>query len=410
MVLLLFVVPVAAGNLLQAGYMPRWLVGSLRSLDLFQTWIMRGLIVVWVFFFGACFASFLNVVAWRVPRGRGINGSSYCPHCNVRLRMSDNMPIVGWLRNSGRCRDCKSPITIRYLIVELSLGLVTLGLVALTVFWGGFNLPGTGTGHQFDIVKNLVAEPRSDLIQIVCFHLVLVYSLFTVTVVRTEKLAVPGSIVGAFAVIGVGLATLMAHSYALDWCGQAMPSMNVGGSWLATIGLGAATGLVAGLIMDRLSAFGYEYKSVGEVDMAVEVIAIDADEVDAGECGPSDSGSIGQEFEASDAKSDANSGFSSSGDVSQVDQGDERGLGSSKLDSEGPVGVLTIPDGVATMTLVGLFLGWQAVTVVVAMLVCWVPVRRLCHCFFCRSLASQVFLVTLVMLASWRFIAMALPF
>ena len=40
------------------------------------------------------------------------------------MRWHDNLPIFGWLLLLGRCRDCRSPISVRYPVVEaLSAGL-----------------------------------------------------------------------------------------------------------------------------------------------------------------------------------------------------------------------------------------------------------------------------------------------
>ncbi len=69
---------------------------------------------------GACVGSFLNVVAWRVPREESIiSPPSHCPHCGTRLRWHDNLPLLGWLLLRGRCRHCQGPIAIRYPLVEL---------------------------------------------------------------------------------------------------------------------------------------------------------------------------------------------------------------------------------------------------------------------------------------------------
>jgi prepilin signal peptidase PulO-like enzyme (type II secretory pathway) len=413
-VLLLFVLPVLSGSLLRAGYMPRWLVDSLQTLESFQTWIMRSLVVAWLFFFGACFASFLNVVAWRIPRGRGINGSSYCPHCNVRLRMTDNMPIVGWLKNRGRCRDCRTPITIRYLIVEVALGAVTLGLIALEVFWSGVNLPGTGIGHTFEIIGNLIAQPRYDLIQIVCFHLVLVYALFTATVIRSERLAIPRAVVLVAAAFGIGLSTAMTHSFVLDWQGLPMNRMGVGRAWLFTIGMGTIAGLCAGYFFDQLPAFNGRYKTAAEVDLETEESSGSPPE-----CPPdiadldqvavkveTDGGELAElEFAATASDCDANESFSKVDDAPTASE--------PISDKVKPIRyrpVSSLPDGVATLSLVGLFLGWQAVVSVVVLLVFLLPIRRLFNCKQCQSLASQVFWATLIHLVGWRMIAWALPF
>ena len=83
---------------------------------------MQGLVLA---LFGACVGSFTNVVAWRLPRQESVVvPSSHCPRCGHAVRWHDNLPVVGWLLLLGRCRDCRSPISVRYPVVEaLSAGL-----------------------------------------------------------------------------------------------------------------------------------------------------------------------------------------------------------------------------------------------------------------------------------------------
>ena len=77
------------------------------------------LISVFAFSFGACIASFLNVVAWRVPRGESIvSPPSHCPKCRAPIRWYQNIPILSWLALRGRCANCRSPISPRYIVVE----------------------------------------------------------------------------------------------------------------------------------------------------------------------------------------------------------------------------------------------------------------------------------------------------
>ena len=77
------------------------------------------LLVVWLAAVGACVGSFLNVVIYRVPRGKSIvSPPSHCPNCNHRIRLYDNLPIFGWFLLGGKCRDCKLPIRFRYPMIE----------------------------------------------------------------------------------------------------------------------------------------------------------------------------------------------------------------------------------------------------------------------------------------------------
>jgi leader peptidase (prepilin peptidase)/N-methyltransferase len=70
--------------------------------------------------FGACIGSFLNVVAWRLPRQESVvRPPSHCPRCGTTLRWFENIPLLSWLMLRGRCRHCGTAIAMRYPAVEL---------------------------------------------------------------------------------------------------------------------------------------------------------------------------------------------------------------------------------------------------------------------------------------------------
>ncbi|MBW4519073.1 MAG: A24 family peptidase [Scytolyngbya sp. HA4215-MV1] len=94
-----------------------------------------------VFAFGASVGSFLNVVVYRLPAGLSLlNPPSRCPQCLHRLRVSENVPIFGWLRLQGRCAHCRSPISVRYPLVEAATG-----WIFLSTFWAfGLSLQTPG--------------------------------------------------------------------------------------------------------------------------------------------------------------------------------------------------------------------------------------------------------------------------
>jgi leader peptidase (prepilin peptidase) / N-methyltransferase len=69
---------------------------------------------------GLAVGSFLNVCIHRVPRHASIvSPGSSCPQCGYVLRWFDNIPVVSYAMLAGRCRQCKTPISIRYPIIEL---------------------------------------------------------------------------------------------------------------------------------------------------------------------------------------------------------------------------------------------------------------------------------------------------
>ncbi|HEY8584908.1 MAG TPA: prepilin peptidase [Capillimicrobium sp.] len=69
--------------------------------------------------FGALIGSFLNVVAFRLPRRESLAfPASRCTACQHPIRPWHNVPVVGWLALRGRCADCDAPIPARYPLVE----------------------------------------------------------------------------------------------------------------------------------------------------------------------------------------------------------------------------------------------------------------------------------------------------
>ncbi len=79
---------------------------------------------------GLLVGSFLNVVAWRLPRGESLaTPGSRCPACQHPLRPYDNVPLLSWLALRGRCRDCAVPISARYPLVEACSAALALGVV-----------------------------------------------------------------------------------------------------------------------------------------------------------------------------------------------------------------------------------------------------------------------------------------
>lgn len=99
---------------------------------------MELLILFFVFMFGACIGSFINVCVSRLPAGLSVvTPPSRCPNCLSPIRYEDNIPVISYLRLRGKCRDCKQPISLRYPLVEFFSGVVAL---AFFVKWSAFPL------------------------------------------------------------------------------------------------------------------------------------------------------------------------------------------------------------------------------------------------------------------------------
>lgn len=91
-----------------------------------------------IFAWGCCIGSFLNVVIYRLPRDKSIvSPPSACPKCGKFIRFYDNVPLFSWLLLGRKCRFCREPISPRYFVIELLTGLLFLGLFLL-YFHTGF--------------------------------------------------------------------------------------------------------------------------------------------------------------------------------------------------------------------------------------------------------------------------------
>jgi len=87
------------------------------------------ILAIFIFAFGCCIGSFLNVVIYRLPREKSlVHPGSCCPHCGRAIRFYDNIPLLSWTVLRAKCRQCQAPISPRYFIIELLTGSIYLGL------------------------------------------------------------------------------------------------------------------------------------------------------------------------------------------------------------------------------------------------------------------------------------------
>ncbi|HLZ35509.1 MAG TPA: prepilin peptidase [Nitrospira sp.] len=118
---------------------------------------------------GALIGSFLNVCIYRLPRGESIVWpGSHCPACGKGIEFYDNIPLLGFLWLAGRCRACRTPIPLRYPLVEVANAagylaiLWTFGPNWTTVFYAllfSALLVVTGTDLTHKIIPNVVTLP-----------------------------------------------------------------------------------------------------------------------------------------------------------------------------------------------------------------------------------------------------------
>lgn len=69
---------------------------------------------------GLVIGSFINVCIYRIPKEQSIlYPPSTCPNCNNEIRWYDLIPVLSYMMLKGRCRHCKSKISIRYPMIEI---------------------------------------------------------------------------------------------------------------------------------------------------------------------------------------------------------------------------------------------------------------------------------------------------
>lgn len=140
---------------------------------------------------GATVGSFLNVVAWRLPRGESVVlRRSRCPACDTPILPRDNLPILGWLLLRGRCRSCDGGISWRYPAVELLMLALFLLLYFRELLSGGANLPGRIPNTYTGVVW-IIFYTKWDLIVLYLFHTGLLCVLVTWGLIEQDLQTVP---------------------------------------------------------------------------------------------------------------------------------------------------------------------------------------------------------------------------
>ena len=78
-----------------------------------------------IFIFGITIGSFLNVCIYRIPLHQSIvTVSSHCMTCGRKLKWYDMIPVFSWLLLGGKCRSCKSKISLQYPVIESLNGIL----------------------------------------------------------------------------------------------------------------------------------------------------------------------------------------------------------------------------------------------------------------------------------------------
>ena len=151
--------------------------------ELYQTQPLIMLLMVAIF--SLMVGSFLNVIIYRLPiimerewktqcqeflghpdtetlpveRYNLVVPRSRCPHCNHLIGAWENVPVISYLLQKGRCRHCGKPISMRYPVIEAltavlsvmvihNFGLTWSSMYLLVLTWGLISLSFIDLDHH----------------------------------------------------------------------------------------------------------------------------------------------------------------------------------------------------------------------------------------------------------------------
>ena len=175
-------------------------------------WMAQGFLWAWLFCLGATVGSFLNVVVYRLPRGKNLAyPGSYCPHCGHPIRLQDNIPILSWLSLRGRCRDCSGPISSRYFFVELTVAVLFLAVLA------GEPVMPAGLGFTLDYVPRARLTPHDGppFWCMYAMHVVFVTTLVGAILIAADGFLVPATMFLPATVLGFVVPLIFVQTRAL---------------------------------------------------------------------------------------------------------------------------------------------------------------------------------------------------
>jgi leader peptidase (prepilin peptidase)/N-methyltransferase len=160
------------------------------------------------FLAGLAVGSFATAVAHRVPRGIGIAfDRSRCPACGSQIAARDNVPVLSWLLLGGKARCCGAPISARYPLTELGVGL----LFAATALVHWHDAAEAAIGFVF--VAMLAVVTLTDLERRIIPNKVLIVGavLCLVIAVPTDPAGVPERVAAAAAAGGLFFLVALAY-------------------------------------------------------------------------------------------------------------------------------------------------------------------------------------------------------
>lgn len=138
---------------------------------------MEILYLIIFFLLGSIMGSFYHALANRLSKEQSIvYPPSHCEKCNHNLRWYELIPIISYIIQGGKCRNCKTKISISYLLMEICTGI----LFAICYHAFGFSLELISA---LLFVSCLIIIIISDIEYMIILDEVLIVSIFGIIIV-----------------------------------------------------------------------------------------------------------------------------------------------------------------------------------------------------------------------------------
>ena len=148
---------------------------------------METLYIIIFFVFGSVMGSFYYVIATRLSQNLSIvYPPSHCEKCNHKLNWYELIPIISYLIQGGKCRECKNSIPISYLLMEVCTGV--LFAVCYHVF--GFSLDLISS---IIFVSSLIIIIISDIEYMIILDEVLIFAALGIIIVDIFNIGLYGT-------------------------------------------------------------------------------------------------------------------------------------------------------------------------------------------------------------------------
>lgn len=137
---------------------------------------MEKLYLIIFFIFGSVMGSFYHVIATRLSNGLSIvKPASHCEKCKHELRWYELIPLISYIIQGGKCRQCKTKLPISYFLMEICTGIL------FAVCYNEFGL-SIETAIAIIFVSSLIIIIISDIEYMIILDEVLIVAIASIIV------------------------------------------------------------------------------------------------------------------------------------------------------------------------------------------------------------------------------------